>query len=543
MDNGLIDDSSGVKLTQGKYTDPRACFNTAAGRGGPLYDIIMEARRPFWIDRLQGGTYYHEYPFDRGLVEHYAEELGDHFLGFQMHESLSNFITDRERIRGAEHTPQAFIDSVIKAFPDYPGHVMLESQSLEEWLDTPPSDGAEDYLRCVRNLLKKRMALTGGRILLADSYMQAVRLATEEGVRLFMPEIGAQTPFSRIQAALARGAARRIGAPFGVFQEPWGGVPFGTSCCLKDDAGQTLTEWQGNDCLAFRPFGETGGSSTYLLMRIYLFALLSGAEFLGEEWGAANTFYSLKECALTGFGRMKKAFIDFVRHHPGLGKPHIPAAIVLPEEMKIVNFARLNGDWSSPVGKQSVMDDERERKILSLLPCLFSDGEKHDAPRREADAITNGPLGDIFDIVWEDDPNLKDYRALIDLTFKDSFRQAHPLALRAESKEALLAAAVSLQEEIMPVTAHGKISWILNRIPEGYALGLFNNEGVVRTVADGEYTLPDMAADVTVSFHVPHGDPAVIFGRALPSMDEGACRLTVPPGEAVILWIPAHTGA
>ncbi len=58
---GLIDDSSGLKMTQHGLTPPENTFNSLARAGGPLHAIVSEAKRTFYVDRLQGGAFFYPY--------------------------------------------------------------------------------------------------------------------------------------------------------------------------------------------------------------------------------------------------------------------------------------------------------------------------------------------------------------------------------------------------------------------------------------------------------------------------------------------------
>ena len=61
---GLIDDTSGVKFHQIYDTPDDRRFNRLARKNGPLYEIVRECARPFYIDRLQGGWWFLDYAYD-----------------------------------------------------------------------------------------------------------------------------------------------------------------------------------------------------------------------------------------------------------------------------------------------------------------------------------------------------------------------------------------------------------------------------------------------------------------------------------------------
>ena len=91
---GLVAERDGVRLCQSIPNPAELRFNSLATVGGALYEIIKSGGRPFYIDRLQGGTYIDDYVYDQDLLDAYRSMLGDRFLGFQMHEWLSNYRSD-----------------------------------------------------------------------------------------------------------------------------------------------------------------------------------------------------------------------------------------------------------------------------------------------------------------------------------------------------------------------------------------------------------------------------------------------------------------
>ena len=97
--NGLWRDGDGLKLMHKPDMPPPYDFNYIAAPGGGLYRRLEELRCPFYVDRLQGGGYIEEYDYDRTLVNAYRELLGEKFLGFQMHEWMSNLFSDLEKMR------------------------------------------------------------------------------------------------------------------------------------------------------------------------------------------------------------------------------------------------------------------------------------------------------------------------------------------------------------------------------------------------------------------------------------------------------------
>ena len=137
---GLIDDTSGVKFHQSFDTPDERRFNQLARKNGPLYEIVRECSRPFYIDRLQGGSWFHNYSYDRQLLNDYQEICGGWMLGLQMHEWASNMHSDWQRIKKGlpENQTALTAEAINQATTDYchiPGirRPWLESASAEEY--------------------------------------------------------------------------------------------------------------------------------------------------------------------------------------------------------------------------------------------------------------------------------------------------------------------------------------------------------------------------------------------------------------------------
>jgi hypothetical protein len=94
---GLVGENDGIRFQQSIDLPEELKFNNLAKKGGKLYNIIKERNCPLLIDRLQGGCYIENYPYDPSLLEEYRELLGDRFFGFQMHEWLSNYRSDANK--------------------------------------------------------------------------------------------------------------------------------------------------------------------------------------------------------------------------------------------------------------------------------------------------------------------------------------------------------------------------------------------------------------------------------------------------------------
>ena len=95
---GLINEHSGIRFCESIDIDEEKKFNNLAKKGGELYNIVKKNNMPFYIDRLQGGCFIENYNYDMELVNEYKNMLGNKFLGFQMHEWMSNYRNDLRKI-------------------------------------------------------------------------------------------------------------------------------------------------------------------------------------------------------------------------------------------------------------------------------------------------------------------------------------------------------------------------------------------------------------------------------------------------------------
>ena len=122
IDCGLVRDGDGVKFSQSLLIKDEYKFNNLAAEGTELYNYLREKRSPFYIDRLQGGCYIEEYPYDMTLIDKYREMLGDRFIGWQMHEWLSNYKSDLGKMTGFDgdwRSAEEIKEYIFKQYP-YP---------------------------------------------------------------------------------------------------------------------------------------------------------------------------------------------------------------------------------------------------------------------------------------------------------------------------------------------------------------------------------------------------------------------------------------
>lgn len=533
--SGLYGSDCGLKLTQcGRHTvDAPRHFNRTAAVGGMLEQAVKESGNYFYIDRLMGGTVYYRYPWDRDLLRHYSDMLGDHFLGFQLHEWASNLRQDWKRLQSvmgcpAPWTAPDMVAALHKAFPQLGKTVYLEAGSPHDFDGKIPPADAAAFGQAAQDLLIREMAEAGGRIVAADSYFMTVRQEVAAGVRHLMPEVGSQIPLTRVQTALYRGMARAFGRTFGTYYEPWGGEPF--ACCNYNTDG--VNEWRADPTEASEPsdsvfsvLGETGGSSRALQKRIYFHSLFAGAGYISDEHGTCNTFRDHRDFELSAYGMVKKEFLSFLRSHPEAGDIVTPIALLLPRSMPVPDIAYLSARNDEPAWLDGYVIDgstlEEARAVRRNLRAIFT----AEAPRfgNEGHALTNSAYPDAFDILWEDAPAdvLSRYTCVLPLT---------------GNTEELLAAVDAVLVRELPLRAEGACEAMFDRIEGGYLLALLHNEGVERTQAFGDRFLPEAASSVVL--HPLRGltvEP--VLGGGDLAAEDGVWRLTLAPGSITVLRI------
>ena len=518
---GLVGDNDGIRFQQSLDLPSELKFNNLAKKGGELYNIVKERNCPFYIDRLQGGCYIENYPYDTSLLDEYRNLLGDKFYGFQMHEWLSNYRGDANKklseLSSDEWTEENIKRVIFEKFPFK--NLFLECMTLEEMAASGKPLTAEQFYNNMTAIYRKRQNI--GELIPCDSYMLAYQFELSAGTKRIMPEVGAQTPNSRLQICYARGMTRREGKSFGVYYEPWGGDPF--SACAYNGA---KNEWNmGNDDFPFQTYGHNGGSSRSLQKRIFLYAYLSGAEFISEEWGLYNTFLEGTDFELSPYGFVKKYFLDFVRKYDDIGDKLSPIAAVLPEELTVLDSCT---EPYSIFGYES--SSKRLASIKNGVAEIFASSTEMMGNARETRALKNSDLPDAIDLLNRDDSMLKKYDWLVDLTFGSDLK--NKFSNICETKDI-----PDLLKKLLPVYVDGGLHWMVNECKSGgYYLTVFNHSGVVRSVEEGEYTLSEAEKTVSLTFK-NEASPALLEGSGKLEKNGDTSKLTVPAGDFAFIKI------
>ena len=519
---GLVNDRAGIRFAQSIDIEPEKKFNRLARKGGMLWQTVSAMKGPFYIDRLQGGCYLEEYPYDKALTDLYRALPDGRFWGFQMHEWMSNYASDLDKLRKngcPAWTEKDIVETILRAYP-FP-HVFLESMNAGEMEEGGRPETWRHFLRNAEMLYRKRMAHTGNALLPCDSFTLAYPVELRAGSRRLMPEIGAQTPDTRIQLAYARGMTRADGLSFGAYYEPWGGRPFSV-CCYQRDG---LNEWNLMDegSFPFRAAGPNGGSSRSLQRRLHLYAYMAGVSFMAEEWGMCNTFWDWHDFELSPYGEVKRDFIRFTERYPDIGKPVVPMAAVIPDDVAALEMNAFDSDtyFGFPVE-----DDRFREKLASMrrgLDRLF----RRASPMRgdETASLRNCITPDAIDIVNESFLRPAEYRYLVDLTGGPSLARDFPeKTVKPEDAETIL-------EKVLPCTVRGNAmkQFTENEKGQMYML-LTNNSGVERSVEKGESRIAGAGETLAIRMNIPRRIVPLEGDGRFSREEDGLYRVFLPAG-------------
>ena len=550
--NNLINEDTGFKIQHIFSMPDELKFNKFAAKGTKLHSIIKEGKIPFYVDRLSGGCTYHEYTFDKDLIREYENILGKWFLGFQIHESASNvhhewrIIKDRLKGQTGPFDVQFLKENIMSDFATLPDGTLLPDLghfSIEEIAKLKYPMSPEELMEQMKQLYKMRMEQTLGHLLPVDSYYLATKLDDELGMQTFMPEVGCQIGQMRVAVALARGMAENRNKMWGTYYETWmSSHKYGfTMPCFNTELGNEWYLPQDQHPDDFSTYGENGGSSRLLQKRIYYYSLMSGADYLGEEWGLNCSYKEMHgDFELSDYGLAKKDFIDFAREHKTV-KAHIPFAIVLPLEYETVQI-----DWRGTPYKIGVprenylgykLDDVRRARIghiEDVIKLFLGDREKEYG--NEGHTIENSRFGDLFDIIYADESDevLGKYEALIDASVDGDFFNEKSGKFRVfdgRDLEKLENDIKALAKEILPVYVDD-LHWLISKDAEGRRyLSIFNNEGNIRDFMIGNTIDHEADRRVKVSFKDSANLNLVKYGNdeiKVEKVDDKTYFVTVP---------------
>jgi len=552
--NGLINSESGFKMQHVFSVPLHMQFNEYAKKGGKLYNFMKDGNYPFYVDRIAGGITYYKYDYDKALIDILKEDFGDRFMGFQLHESSSNFNGNWNRVigkMGGKLPPYDYDEFISKNMSSYavtPDGRLLPalSQETPEYFCTHKYNADyADYLVEIEELYKRRMADVNGCILPCDSYHQAAKIYDELGLPSFMPEVGSQISHMRIEVALARGMAKASGKTWGTYYECWRNTPgddgktFPSMPCFNTDPSN---EWYLTQQLHpddFTSYGENGGSSRLLQNRIYYYSLMAGADYMSEEWGLNCSYSDMKEFVLSEYGEVKKDFINTSLEMKGI-KAYVPFAVVMPLKNRVIQL----GSDSRYLGRTlSDADVKWFGHVNRVLMRIFGRNEKPIG--NEGHVIMNSPFGDVFDIIYADasDEALSRYEYLIDASPEGSFAAAKAgkgfKILESSDIDKLSSELDELIMQVMPCYADS-LCWLVSQDEKGLRyFTVLNNEGNERSLTEGNIIHSE--ADRCVKLTFKEDTPALEIFRTSKSpasvekLDDRNYLVNIPAAGFVVL--------
>jgi hypothetical protein len=481
--NGLLRENFGIRCMQSIYLSEDRLFNSILKKGGELYNYIKEKKCFLYVDRLQGGTVIQEYEYDEELIREYREMLGDRFLGFQMHEWLTNYKNDVD-LKLAELSEEQWTEENIKRmiFEKYPyPYLFLEAMTAKEHAEAGKPKSWQQFYDNMTAIYRKRAEKFP--LLPCSSWFMMFPFEAENGATAIMPEIGAQARHMRLQMCFARGVCKAYGIRLGAYYEPWGGIPFGA--CSYNNVPQN--EWgveRSEGSLAGKG-SENYGSSRSLQWRAHLYAYLSGAEFISEEWGGYNTFKDMETYELSEYGLVKKRFLDFVDKYPDVGEKVSPIAAVISNRLPCFTV-----EGYATGGDDTMFGYPMDEELMAINKAA-KDGARRifqdrvDMLGTEPKVLINSYIPDAVDMLNEGDGHaLKAYQYLVDITGEADFKDRYDNVITPDEVEEKL-------HELLPCRVDGGFHYLLNEAEDGYYLSVFNHSGIVRTVETGDSVLPE----------------------------------------------------
>jgi hypothetical protein len=515
---GLVRPTNGVRLVHSPFGDDDSRrFNAVAAVGGPLHAILADRKPWFVVDRVCGGSPYHAYDFDKALIEEYVGLLGERLLGGQVHEVLSNTHNDWRRFQTADAEKSAGpIDP--KDFKDYFNWSdqarWLEYGTLDDYRGRArPTDEKGFWAEAERNV-KRQGDRFGGRFSYAEgtghgelAWSAFYRFGAASCFVEVGPWASARTQFS---IAVARGAARAAGRPWGVFFAPWG--PDGCTSWVEPSESSWRAPRESLDQSGW-PVGPDKGPSSAFQRRSFFHAYLSGAHTLHEEWGAEDNLSDIDAGVLSSYGKVTRDLLDFQDAHPDVGEPFTPIAMVA-ESVLPPNA----GEWAGV--KQAL-----------FAPSAFDEAQAARPSANNAEAVCYPAMAlpEVFDVIPSDAPAalLAGYETVIPASASDAADRLREAVAR-----------------LCPFRRETTLSMQVNRraADGAWILALYNPWGAVRGDVEATGSVLDPACrqrDVIAakpgvqSARVLHAWPEGTTAK----LQDGAVACDVGPGGTLILEV------
>ncbi len=531
FEKGLFRPGDGLKLMHKHNLPEKYSFNEIAKKDGLLWQRVKEFGCPFYIDRYQGGLpFLYKYDFDKELIAAYKELLGDNFLGFQLHEWGSNFIRENLRILSKEKAwiekygsldgfwehyielansarDVAFLDFYTEKVNSFLTPLFVEAWTVEEWAKMEHPRDMETMVREMYRLLNVRKAEIGCDFIPADAFFFAPKINIECGAKLLLPEIGWQLSDTRLQIAYTRGMAQAAGISWGVYYECWSvenrdlTIPY-----AADTPDNEWIEPELRDLIVERTNGhpENGGSARSLQERMWVYSYFSGAQYMGEEYGVCTTFRNYRDYELSEYGQVKKNFLDFTTKYPDLGKPYTPVAIVIPAELpgystmepKTVFMESFPLAGTAEIEGFQPINETLSEKIRAMRQGMERLYHGHRSGHASY-CMRNSPYPDVFDVLHGDMTDaIARYDYIIDLTGDEAFAAAHDNIITPEELREML-------KTMLPCTFSEELHVAYNKTDDGWLVFIANNNGIERTIAEGEWGREDARIVADILTHTP----------------------------------------
>jgi hypothetical protein len=531
---GLIRRSTGVRLIHSPWGGDARRFNVVARRGGRLHEIVSQARCPFVVDRVVGGSPYHPYVFDADLVKTYAAMLGDRLLGGQVHEVLSNVNNEWARFRRAD--PRLAREPIrpdeLRGYFDWSSSQRsLEYGTVEDYAGrTCPTSPAECWQQ-YEEAAKRQGARFGSHFCYCEGthYGELVwHLFYRFGARWCLAEVGPwASRDSQLAIASLRGAARAAGKPWGVFYAPWG--PDGCTSFVpeQDWSWQVPLDWLGRSKYAVSP---AHGPSSALQRRIFFHSYLSGAHTLHEEWGAEGNFRDWESGELSSYGRVTRDLLDFQEAFPDIGRPFTPIALVL-------DAARLRNPAPWAKLKEGLFrPGEAEKRAAS----------QKDAGLAEAPCYSACAVPELFDIVPSDAPRAAWDRYRVVIPVGDA---RPPEGVKTPPGSSALDQLIEAARELSPLVRSTRLPMQINQRPSdgAWIVGLYNPWGARRGDVDRTGSILTESCAVHEQLRPKFRMRSARVIHAWPTsstltVDRDTLQATVGPGGTLILEIIPKKG-
>lgn len=391
--------------------------------------------------------------------------------------------------------------------PDFEAMKHLMKPAGLAGYDKRPTNRRECY-EMVRDYFTSRSRDLLDRVISVTGHSHYEAYAAEWGAHCVGLELGENIAFTQSKLAFARGAARQWQKPWTVQVSPWFHGACTTSGPLRGKGGDAR--------------GLDAGHSLSFYERMWLHAWFAGAAMVTPENSLAIFFEQpAAPWNLTSHGQKAAEMFQFMQTHDR-GVPWTPVAILLD------HYAGYNGYMGKPWGiLQPTPGDVEIRDLFDQQ--LFPGGDhihaKPDPGNPEASYLRPTPYGEIFDVLLTSaGPGiLPSYPVILlagDIEFSDALisrlqeamgrgsqvlmterhREAlgqrfHVLA-RTGTVEVLKpwtnpatgrSVAISpdrlrqIVRDTMPVEVTGDpIQYQVNRLSNGWAVELVNNDGVVK---------------------------------------------------------------